>query len=139
MSTGETSAGMTSEERLLWKRLGFFLCLATALALLFSLDSLRMFGLFLCLAGLVNFIAATHYRKLWKLATLLCLLAIADQFSPVELYGPLHAGPKFGRPRVVPLIMGLPTKEIAERASRGEVVLGGCITSGKEPRYVLIW
>src|SRR5262245_23813369 len=38
--------------------------------------------------------------------------------------------PKGGPPRLVPLVMGLPTRETAERAQRGEVILGGCIVSG---------
>jgi hypothetical protein len=47
--------------------------------------------------------------------------------------------PKGGRPRLVPLVMGLPTRETAERAQRGEVILGGCIVSGFEPKYYLVW
>jgi len=34
--------------------------------------------------------------------------------------------------------MGLPTRETAERAQRGEVILGGCIVSGFEPKYYLV-
>jgi hypothetical protein len=44
-----------------------------------------------------------------------------------------------GSPRFVPLVMGLPTEETAKRAESGEVVLGGCIVSGHEPRWVLVW
>jgi hypothetical protein len=35
--------------------------------------------------------------------------------------------------------MGLPRPETVERAKRGEVILGGCIVSGFEPKYYLIW
>jgi len=56
-------------------------------------------------------------------------------FSPIDIL-PL---PKGGRPRLVPLVMGLPTRETAERAQRGEVILGGCIVSGFEPKYYLVW
>jgi hypothetical protein len=56
-------------------------------------------------------------------------------FSPIDML-PI---PKAGRPRVVPLVMGLPTRETAERARRGEVILGGCIVSGFEPKYYLVW
>ena len=56
-------------------------------------------------------------------------------FSPIDVF-PI---PRKGRPRLVPLVMGLPTRETAERARRGEVILGGCIVSGFEPQYYLVW
>jgi hypothetical protein len=55
--------------------------------------------------------------------------------SPIDIL-PI---PKGGPPRLVPLVMGLPTRETAERAKRGEVILGGCIVSGFEPKYYLVW
>ena len=60
---------------------------------------------------------------------------LALTFSPIDVY-PI---PKAGPPRLVPLVMGLPTRETAERAKRGEVILGGCIVSGFEPKYYLVW
>jgi hypothetical protein len=60
---------------------------------------------------------------------------LALSFSPVDVF-PL---PKGGRPRLVPLVMGLPRPETVERAKRGEVILGGCIVSGFEPKYYLVW
>ena len=56
-------------------------------------------------------------------------------FSPINVL----LIPKRGRPRLIPLLMGLPTRETAERAQRGEVILGGCIVSGFEPKYYLVW
>jgi len=55
--------------------------------------------------------------------------------SPIDVF-PI---PKGGSPRLVPLVMGLPTRETVERAKRGEVILGGCIVSGFEPKYYLVW
>jgi hypothetical protein len=55
--------------------------------------------------------------------------------SPIDIF-PI---PKAGRPRLIPLVMGLPRPETMERAKRGEVILGGCIVSGFEPKYYLIW
>ena len=55
--------------------------------------------------------------------------------SPVDVVPARKGGP----PRLVPLVMGLPTRETAERAKRGEVILGGCIASGLEPKYYLVW
>jgi len=56
-------------------------------------------------------------------------------FSPIDVL----PFPKGGSPRLVPLVMGLPTRKTAERAKRGEVILGGCIVSGFEPKYYLVW
>jgi hypothetical protein len=55
--------------------------------------------------------------------------------SPVEVSIARRSGP----PGVVPLEMGLPGPRLKERARRGEVVLGGCIVGGLEPRWVVIW
>jgi hypothetical protein len=55
--------------------------------------------------------------------------------SPVEV----SLARKPGLPRLVPLVMGHPGPTLLERARRGEVVLGGCITQGLEPRWVLVW
>jgi hypothetical protein len=44
-----------------------------------------------------------------------------------------------GKPRFVPLAMGLPTAEAFDAANRGELVLGGCETTGHEARWVWVW
>jgi hypothetical protein len=64
----------------------------------------------------------------WAVCLLLC-------FSPIDVL-PI---PKGRVPRLVPLVMGLPRPATFERARRGEVILGGCIVSGFEPKYYLVW
>jgi hypothetical protein len=49
----------------------------------------------------------------------------------------LRFGP--GWPRFVPLVMGLPTEETVDRAQRQEIALGGCVVTGFEPKWILIW
>jgi len=44
-----------------------------------------------------------------------------------------------GSPKLVPYIMGLPSEEAKLKESQGEIVLGGCIVSGFEPKWVLVW
>jgi uncharacterized membrane protein YphA (DoxX/SURF4 family) len=44
-----------------------------------------------------------------------------------------------GPPKFVPYIIGYPTGESVAKASRGEVILGGCLASGFEPKWVLVW
>ena len=55
--------------------------------------------------------------------------------SPVDLSFRAVDGP----PRIVPYVMGLPGRVLLEKAARGEVVLGGCVVSGFEPRWVIVW
>ena len=55
-------------------------------------------------------------------------------FLPIDVS--MHNVP--GPPRFVPLIMGLAIVE--EAAIRnGDVMLGGCMVRGNEPRWVLVW
>ena len=56
-------------------------------------------------------------------------------FAPIEV----SIATRQGLPGIVPLTMGLPDSSLREKARRGEVVLGGCMTSGLEPRWVVIW
>lgn len=56
-------------------------------------------------------------------------------FIPVDVTLRNYPGP----PRFIPLIMGSPTDEDVAREERGEVLLGGCILRGNEPRWVLVW
>lgn len=60
---------------------------------------------------------------------------LALTLSPIDVF-PI---PRGGPPRLVPLIMGLPRPETVARAKRGEVILGGCLVSGFEPKYYLVW
>jgi hypothetical protein len=80
------------------------------------------------------------FRKpqLHRARILLLLLAC---FLSMELFLPFDVSILYwpGRPRIVRLVMGLPTVETAQHARRDEVALGGCIVSGNEPRWILIW
>ncbi len=70
--------------------------------------------------------------------TLLRLVFVAfliTAFLPVDISFQNYPGP----PRFVPLVMGLPGQELARRGQKGEVMLGGCIVRGNEPRWVWVW
>ena len=41
--------------------------------------------------------------------------------------------------RIVPYIVGYPSDETVEKAKRGEVYLHGCISTGTEPKWVVLW
>jgi hypothetical protein len=92
----------------------------------------------LCLAAIVAFAACSvayavngSPRPLIVSGLIVAFLLV----SPVEVSSVQRSGP----PGVVALEMGLPGPRLKERAKRGEVVLGGCIVGGLEPRWVVIW
>lgn len=60
---------------------------------------------------------------------------ILSVFSPIDISFKNYPGP----PRMVTLVMGLPMGETLERAERGEIMLGGCVVTGHEPKHVLVW
>jgi hypothetical protein len=45
----------------------------------------------------------------------------------------------FGSPKVLPVVMGLPSEATHEAAQRGDVWLGGCIVSVFDPLWVVTW
>lgn len=51
-------------------------------------------------------------------------------FLPIDVSLQNFPGP----PRFVPLVMGLTTQ-----SANGEVMLGGCMVRGNEPRWVWVW
>lgn len=67
-------------------------------------------------------------------AALLAITSVA-LFSPVDV----SLIRRTGRPHMVPLVMGLPSSEDLEQAKRGEVIIGGCMVSGNEPKYLIVW
>jgi hypothetical protein len=81
--------------------------------------------------------------SLWTLhhherTRLVLALWIAFALSPLCPIGfSLHNLP--GPPRFVPLAMGKPGHELLAAGKRGEVLLGGCIVTGFEPRWVWVW
>ncbi len=60
---------------------------------------------------------------------------IAATVSPLDVSFRSVQGP----PRVVPLVMGTLPEEGFAAEKRGEFVGGGCIVSGFEPRWVIVW
>jgi len=64
----------------------------------------------------------------WILAAALCLVPWDISFQNYP-----------GKLRFVPFQMGLPGRETIAAADRGEVMLGGCVTTGLEPKSVLVW
>jgi hypothetical protein len=104
------------------------------LAFLLSQTRYRLLPDIFLFACLFLWLRKPELRRARILFLLLTCFLLMEFFLPFDLsilYWP-------GRPRIVPLVMGLPTAETAQRARRGEIALGGCIVSGNEPRWILI-
>ena len=115
-------------------RIGWISALIVLLAsTLFSLLALRFVSLPFLIVAWVFFLRFGRNRIRSSLVTWTVWLMLT--FSPIDVL-PI---PKGGPLRLVPLVTGLPTRKTAERAKRGEVILGGCIVSGVEPKYYLVW
>jgi hypothetical protein len=65
---------------------------------------------------------------LWVILFLLPILPLDITFTNVP-----------GPPRFVPFVNGLAGYETREKAKKGEVVLGSCLVTGFEPKWVLVW
>jgi hypothetical protein len=73
-------------------------------------------------------------RRTGRLVWLWLAFTVAS-LQPIDVY-PLNVP---GPPRLVPYVMGYPRTQTREAAKRGDVVLGGCMVDGFEPKYVWVW
>ena len=97
-------------------------------------ESYRNTARFLLLPLLVSYVYFLWTsRTRWMRLIFVGFLIAA--FLPSDVTSLNYPGP----PRFVPLIMGTPRDKDVAQESRGEVVLGGCILRGNEPRWVLVW
>jgi hypothetical protein len=120
---------MTHEFRIRWIGVLIVLLVST----FFSLLAFRFVSLPFLIVTWLFFLRFGRDRIRPSLITWTVWLMLT--FSPIDVL-PI---PKGRPPRLVPLVMGLPTRETVERAKRGEVILGGCIVSGFEPKYYVVW
>lgn len=68
-------------------------------------------------------------RKLW-IAFWIVLLFVRIDISVINWPGP---------PRIVRYVIGLPSRQLVQKAQRGEVVLHGCVATGLEPFWIWVW
>src|SRR5574341_1427568 len=95
---------------------------------------IRNFGA-LCLLSAIGlyFVPVGKYRKQ---TILVCLLIFGlTRLSPIEVSLQNYVGP----PHFVVLVASYPSEKDAKMVSRGEAMLNGCIVSGYEPKWVLVW
>lgn len=98
------------------------------------LISFRFISLPLLLAVWWSYFSFRRTQRLLQLLVIWILFMLSS-FSPVDISFKNYPG----LPRLVPLVMGLPTGEMWEHVKNHEIILGGCVVSGHEPKYVLVW
>ena len=111
------------------------LWLFIALSFFYCLSLYRLLPNLFLLACVILWLKDRKVRRDHYAALFLSVFLAMQFWLPVDislLYRP-------GQPRIFPLVMGLPTEVTARQGRRGEVVLGGCIVRGNEPRWILVW
>ena len=103
-------------------------------AIVLLLSSFRFTGLVLLVALAISYFhfLRSSGTKWMRLIFVTFLVAV---FLPIDVSLRNFPGP----PRFVPLVMGLPGPQLSARAEKGEVILGGCLVSGNEPRWIWVW
>jgi hypothetical protein len=124
-----------------WLRVLFRVGFPFALVLVFVMCGLhRLLGEVLAASGLILYLLS-YWRRTARAALALVALSVLSLVSPLDICT-LHdrrLSYTAGKIGIRPLIVGMPTNDTSESAERGEVVLGGCITSGYDPKYVITW
>ena len=94
------------------------------------LTSIALVAFLVCLA---RYVVTARLRA--ALPNGLVLVALA--LSPVEI----SARTRPGLPGLVPYIFEgrAASPDLQRRAAKGDVVLGGCVSTGLEPRWVVVW
>lgn len=114
-------------------RFGAAVLVVTICAYLFAFSP-RLVALPIAAAMIVTLIMWICGKR-GRYAGILLAAFVVVSLSPVDVR-PQHW---FGAPKVVPYLLGYPSREMFEAEERGEVMLGGCISSGNDPRWVLTW
>ena len=70
----------------------------------------------------------------WRPFAVSALVFVLLSFSPLDVRFQNRAP----SPRIVPVVMGLPSAGLVEESKRGNVWLGGCLVSGTDPVWVLL-
>ena len=90
----------------------------------------------------IPFIAAAFFgghllikKKKYKLLIGAVCFVFATSILPVDVRFVNYSG----LPRVVPLLIGMPTIESINASNRGEVWLAGCVFTGTEPKWIMVW
>jgi hypothetical protein len=108
--------------------------LGIPLALCAVLFAFRWLGVLFLVASLILIACRVVLRTEQAL-----LLALAGflfcSLLPVDVSLTARKGP----PKLLPIYYGKPGRQLLDRAHRGEVELGGCVSRGYDPLWVIVW
>jgi hypothetical protein len=111
------------------------LWIATFLVAIVLFSRLRTLPHLFLVSAFVAWCSVARLRRAAVVAVIAVVflgLAIFLPFDVSTIDGP-------GGVKVARVVSGKPTEEALAAAERGEVVLGGCLVRGIEPRRVLVW
>jgi hypothetical protein len=111
------------------------LWVVTFLLAIVSFSRLRTLPDLFLVAAFVAWCAADRLRRTATVAVVAVVFVCLEIFLPFDVS--LIDGP--GGVKVARVAMGKPGPESMAAAERGEIVLGGCVVLGMEPRWVLVW
>ena len=118
--------------RLRWSMV---LWIATFLLAIVSFSTLRTLPDVFLLAAFIAWCAVGRLRRTATVAVIAVVFVCLEVFLPFDVS--LIDAP--GGMKVARVVSGKPGPEAIAAAARGEVVLGGCLVRGIEPRRVLVW
>jgi hypothetical protein len=101
------------------------------LALLFAF---RWLGIFFVIASLVV-IACRPDLRTREMAALVLIGFLSCSLLPIDI----SFNTRPGLPKLIRVYYGKPNRVLRDRAAKGEVVLGGCMVSGYDPLWVIVW
>ena len=124
-----------------WERVRVLVPLVAALVLFALLSSQRIFGSLLALVGLVLWAASRKWKRFERVALGFLLASFLALVIPIDIRGPLHSRQMTGLQgvRMIPLVVGHPPARMMDNLSRGEIEFVGDLSSGWEPKYVIVW
>src|SRR5262245_24269376 len=105
-----------------------------ALAIAAVLFAFRWLGVLFAMSGLVLIACRASLRTEEGLAFVLVGFLFCS-LLPVDISFVVRPG----FPKLLPICYGYPGKQLRYRAAKGEVLLGGCMRSGYDPVWVLVW
>ena len=105
-----------------------------ALAFAAVVFAFRWLGVLFVLTGLALIACRASLRTEEALAVVLVGFLFCS-LLPVDISFIVRSG----LPKILPVYYGKPAKPLQDRASKGEVVLGGCLVRGYDPLWVVVW
>jgi len=100
----------------------------------FLLTSFRNLSLYVYIYIVYTLSSRSYQGHITKLI-LLIVLYIGLLCLPFDVIPINYPGP----PKIVPYVIGYPDRSMIEDAIAGKIVLHGCVVTGQEPKWVMVW